>query len=169
MASALRMKRYECWDQYITYDEDIPIGRTQAGEEEYTVSVGEAEVIFLEALDNTVALLDLAAPTTTASGTAHESQHVQDGHGLMEEAVLRPPAPGGPRAPDLERLLQGKKDVGIVTAAQYLERSRGHVQRLVRKGVLVRVGQQRPLKISVESLRRRKLGTALDSSKNTSA
>jgi hypothetical protein len=72
MDSALKIKRYDCWDQYITYDEDIPIGRTQAGEEEYNVSIGEAERIFLEAFDNTVALLDLAEPPKPDTGRTPE-------------------------------------------------------------------------------------------------
>ena len=60
---------------------------------------------------------------------------------------------------DLERFIQGKEHVGIVTAATYLERSREHIRRLVRNGDLVRLGQGRPMKISVESLRAYK-GTA---------
>jgi hypothetical protein len=63
MSSALSRKRYECWDQHITYDEDIRIGRTEAGEEEYPVSVEEAQQVFLDALDDTISLLDLAVPT----------------------------------------------------------------------------------------------------------
>jgi predicted urease superfamily metal-dependent hydrolase len=54
---------------------------------------------------------------------------------------------------DLERLIQGKEHVGIVKAATYLELSIEHIRRLVRKGNLVRLGQGRPMKISVESLR----------------
>ncbi len=65
MASALSLKRYECWPQSITYDEDTPIGRREAGESEDDISVAEAEGIFLEAFRNTIALLDLAEPTKT--------------------------------------------------------------------------------------------------------
>lgn len=54
---------------------------------------------------------------------------------------------------DLERLIQGEEHVGIVKAATYLELSIEHIRRLVRKGKLVRLGQGRPMKISVKSLR----------------
>jgi hypothetical protein len=70
MDSALRMKRYDCWDQYITYNEDTPIGRTQAGEEEHNVSVGYAKEIFLEAFEDTIRLLDLAQPPDPGTGVA---------------------------------------------------------------------------------------------------
>lgn len=62
MAESLRFKRYESWDQSITYDEDIPIGRTEAGEALYDISVMSAESIFLEAFDDTLALLEIAEP-----------------------------------------------------------------------------------------------------------
>ncbi|MBZ5604696.1 MAG: hypothetical protein LAO79_20550 [Acidobacteriia bacterium] len=58
--------------------------------------------------------------------------------------------------PDLERLIEGKQSVGIATAARYLERSSGQVERLVRDGVLKRVGQGRPTQVSTASLRTRK-------------
>jgi hypothetical protein len=70
---------------------------------------------------------------------------------------------------DLERLIHGKEHVAIVMAAKYLELTCGHVGRLVRQGTLVRVGQQRPMKISVASLRIYK-GTAQPAlAKNTPA
>ena len=70
MASALNLKRYECWDQHITWDEDTPVARKQAGESEDDISVSEAQAVFLEAFDSTIALLDLiegAAPAQPAS------------------------------------------------------------------------------------------------------
>ena len=69
MHSALRLKRYEWWDQSVTYDEDIPIASTQAGEEEYNVSIDAAESIFLEALEDTLALLELAQPEKGSTPT----------------------------------------------------------------------------------------------------
>jgi len=58
--------------------------------------------------------------------------------------------------PDLERLIEGKQSVGIATAARYLQRSSGQVERLVRDGTLKRVGEGRPTQVSTASLRKRK-------------
>jgi hypothetical protein len=70
MASALRLKRYETWDQSITWNEDIPIGRTEAGENSYDVPVEEAGQIFRKALDETVDLLNIAEPAKFATPIA---------------------------------------------------------------------------------------------------
>lgn len=69
MTSSLSLKRYECWDQSITYDQDTPIGRREAGEEEYSASVEEANEIFLAAFRDTIELLDLAEPVKADTGT----------------------------------------------------------------------------------------------------
>jgi hypothetical protein len=61
MDSALRFKRYECWSPSTSYYEDIPI-TNGADELEYDVPIHEAKSLFLEALDSTFALLDLAEP-----------------------------------------------------------------------------------------------------------
>jgi len=88
MHSALRLKRYECWDQSITYNEDIPIARTQADEEEYPVSLGEAESIFLEALDDTLALLELAEPGKGTTPTITTNTGGKRGPKPIDEKVV---------------------------------------------------------------------------------
>jgi hypothetical protein len=71
---------------------------------------------------------------------------------------------------DLERLIEGKRSVGIVMAAKYLGLSRHHVGRLVtRNKKLNRVGQGRPMKISVESLREYKCAVPPGPDKKTQA
>jgi hypothetical protein len=92
---------------------------------------------------------------TTAAGEGHLRVN-------WEEAVAPAtraggaPASVGPAEPDLERLIEGKPSVRIATAARYLQRSSGHVERLVRDGTLKRVGQGRPTQVSTASLRERK-------------
>jgi hypothetical protein len=87
MASALSFKRYECWEQSITYDEDIPIGRREAGESEDDISVGEAEAFFRDAFDETIVLLDLAEPMKTDTGAVHAFPRVQERKVLDEDAI----------------------------------------------------------------------------------
>lgn len=92
MTSALGFRRYECWDEQITYDEDIPIAKTKSGESESDVGGREAEAIFLEAFSKTIALLDLAEPMKTDAGTGHAFQSMEAGQGLAEETLPAKPA-----------------------------------------------------------------------------
>jgi hypothetical protein len=72
------------------------------------------------------------------------------------------------RDADVERLIRGKKQVGLGTAARFLDRTPDHVRRLVASGDLSRVGRRRPLTISVESLQAYRNGTQPARKKNPS-
>ena len=78
------------------------------------------------------------------------------GYGAPNAGVSALAGTTKPVEPDLERLIEGKSDVGIATAARYLLRTSGHVQRLVREKRLKRIGQGRPIRVSTASLRERK-------------
>lgn len=100
MVSALGFKRYECWDQQIFENEDTLIRGREAGESEEDISVGEAEVIFRQAFDETIVLLDLAEPMKTDTGAVPASgqKPITRLHRGVAEVVARV-APGG--GPDL--------------------------------------------------------------------
>jgi hypothetical protein len=86
MASALSLKRYVCWGESIDSIEDVPI-RTEAGEDEYEVSVERAESIFLEALDDTLALLELAEQEKGSTPTITRITDGKRGPKPIEEKV----------------------------------------------------------------------------------
>jgi hypothetical protein len=99
--------------------------------------------------------LNAVATNTTPSGTGEVA--VSDSP--APDAGTPTPADRGEQRSievDLERLIEGKEAVDLPTAARYLERSRDHVRRLVRKKKLRRLGQGRPIKVSTASLRKYK-------------
>jgi hypothetical protein len=79
-----------------------------------------------------------------------------EGELRIDSAVLK--AAAGHGGADPERLIRGKDYVTLTHASQYLELNQDHVRRLVKNRKLKRVGQGRPLKISVKSLRDYKCG-----------
>jgi hypothetical protein len=93
-----------------------------------------------------------------AAGKGHFTVNWDEAFGLAIRGAgaLAPAGRTMAVQPDLEQLIEGKQSVRIATAARYLQRTSGHVERLVRAGELKRIGQGRPIQVSTGSLRTRK-------------